>query len=582
MLPQAGLRVAVVGVSLLAALAFGPRGAGPADEASERVHEDPVLGFRFLYPGDWKAREVRDIGPQAVVEVTAPGGASWIAVHAARSLDGAFAARRLRTRMDARFPGAAAELSTAPVTVADRRLDHTRVDVRTEQGPGALDFYEIDVGGRSFLIEFGSLGRRRPGTEEARERWIQAFEVRPMGREPRARDPLAGQWDLVTVATLPGRTPVPLGWTVRTGDPAQAGLLAEMDDPAGLMAWEIYKPDLVSPFEGPFALMDRLVATLGVHGFVIGGTGSRRIAGQRLPFAEGYYQFRDVPCRVAIYAFRRDGQILLGYLSQVLPVSAALEGVEASFVAPYLSAGPDAVEGTLERAQEALDAGRAEASLAIVDERLRVLPNEPEAVMMRIEALSDLGRHDEATAVARALEASADAIPSIEARERMAAVALVARSQAAAGRGRLAEARALARAAVASSPGASTLIEARAMRLVSAGHGDAARAVVEGPLQERPEDPALLRGMAWVLATAPGAGARDPGRALELARRAVAAQPDSFLGWRALAAALQSAGRLQEAVRAQEASVAAGDLRPEDAGREWDRLRRLRELAGEP
>ncbi|NUQ66496.1 MAG: tRNA-guanine transglycosylase [Pirellulales bacterium] len=158
-----------------------------------------------------------------------------------------------------------------------------------------------------------------------------------------------------------------------------------MDDPAGLLAWEIYKPDLVSPFEGPFALMDRLVATLGVHGFVIGGTGSRRIAGQRLPFAEGYYQFRDVPCRVAIYAFRRDGQILLGYLSQVLPVSSALEGVEESFVAPYLSAGPDGVEGALERAREAMDAGRAEASLAIVEERLRVLPNEPEVVRQAAE-----------------------------------------------------------------------------------------------------------------------------------------------------------------------------------------------------
>lgn len=585
MLPHLHGKPALAAASLAAALFVGSGVAGPSpQEVPEQQYADPVLGFRFLHPATWRLRTVTDIGPQHVVEVLSPDGERWMAVHAGRTVDGAFGPRRIRSRIQERFPGARLRAAERPVEVAGHPSTRTRVDADGSFGEASVDFYSVDVGGRSFVIEFGALRSRDEGGEAFQRQVLGRFEIGPQGRLPRPEDPFLGFWRLVSVPTLSEPIPVPEGWTVRVGEPEESGLLVELDDPAGRLVWEIYRPESVSPFEKPHELLDRLVATLGANGFVISGTGVRRVGAERLPYAEGYYHFRDVPCRVSIYAFRRDGRLLLGYLSQVLPVPRALRELDGRFAAPFLGASAAAPSPArrLELARQALLEDRPEEALEQALERLRVLPNDPAGTSAAIEALAALGRWDEALARARALEDVGDRAEDPSARDWTVGLARAWQARIAADRGRHAEAGARAREAMSLSPDAARVLEEGAAALRRRGRHGAAHALLAGALEERPEDPVLLRAMAHVMATAVEPALHDPERAVELARRAVALDPGAGRGWLALSAALHAAGRLREAIEAQEIGVRAKDLPPSEAMGARDLLQRLRRLAGTP
>jgi protein O-mannosyl-transferase len=76
-------------------------------------------------------------------------------------------------------------------------------------------------------------------------------------------------------------------------------------------------------------------------------------------------------------------------------------------------------------------------------------------------------------------------------------------------------------------------------------------------IEEQPDDPRLLSALAWILATWPDAGVRDPVTALALANRAhLLTDGTDPLSLQALAAAYAEAGRFAEAVDAVETALA--------------------------
>jgi len=125
-------------------------------------------------------------------------------------------------------------------------------------------------------------------------------------------------------------------------------------------------------------------------------------------------------------------------------------------------------------------------------------------------------------------------------------------------------------------------------------------------LELRPHDPEVLNAVAWHLVTRSDEGARDPGRAVELAdkalRRIPGEQPSGWFGrglatvvgpdpsaprpMRAstldtLAEALLQAGRVDEALEAQRESVSiATELNMDQLAEMEDRLRRIEEASG--
>lgn len=80
-----------------------------------------------------------------------------------------------------------------------------------------------------------------------------------------------------------------------------------------------------------------------------------------------------------------------------------------------------------------------------------------------------------------------------------------------------------------------------------AGDAQGAHADWEAVLKAHPEDATLLMRVAWLYATHRTEAARQPQRALELARRAVELDPESWLAKTALAAALRASGFLDQA-----------------------------------
>ena len=93
------------------------------------------------------------------------------------------------------------------------------------------------------------------------------------------------------------------------------------------------------------------------------------------------------------------------------------------------------------------------------------------------------------------------------------------------------------------------------LRYVAGRYGPAARDF-EQALELAPDDPETLNQLAWLLATAPDPDARDGGRAVDLAQRAVdLTRTGNAMYIDTLAAALAEAGRFNEAVTAQETAI---------------------------
>jgi tetratricopeptide (TPR) repeat protein len=93
-----------------------------------------------------------------------------------------------------------------------------------------------------------------------------------------------------------------------------------------------------------------------------------------------------------------------------------------------------------------------------------------------------------------------------------------------------------------------------AMALVKSGRYAEARKVLEQALAEEPRNGELINSLARVLATAPAAAARDPSRALALAKDLFEATRSLAVG-QTYAMALAENGRFEEAVRLQQETI---------------------------
>jgi Flp pilus assembly protein TadD len=84
-------------------------------------------------------------------------------------------------------------------------------------------------------------------------------------------------------------------------------------------------------------------------------------------------------------------------------------------------------------------------------------------------------------------------------------------------------------------------------------------------LRLKPDWPAALLDLAWILATSEDSAARRPAEALQLARRGVQMNdPPNAAAFDVLAAALAAAGRFDEAVAAAEKALALATAAQED------------------
>jgi tetratricopeptide (TPR) repeat protein len=97
------------------------------------------------------------------------------------------------------------------------------------------------------------------------------------------------------------------------------------------------------------------------------------------------------------------------------------------------------------------------------------------------------------------------------------------------------------------------LLEATAW--VQAGRSDTARERLEEGVERLPDDRVLSNSLARLLATAPDAGVRDGGRAVEIARRLYTAQPSPDVT-ETLAMALAEAGDYEQAMSVQRGLIA--------------------------
>jgi Flp pilus assembly protein TadD len=112
-----------------------------------------------------------------------------------------------------------------------------------------------------------------------------------------------------------------------------------------------------------------------------------------------------------------------------------------------------------------------------------------------------------------------------------------------------------------------------AMALLLLDHPVDARARLEAALIVRPDDIALEHLLARLLAASSVDSARDPGRALELARELVEVQA-SGAHLETLAMALAATGDFDGAIAAQERAVAAADRAPSTSAADRERARR--------
>src|SRR5262249_39135863 len=92
--------------------------------------------------------------------------------------------------------------------------------------------------------------------------------------------------------------------------------------------------------------------------------------------------------------------------------------------------------------------------------------------------------------------------------------------------------------------------------LAGAGRLDEARGAFGKALEVFPGSAAAHNTLAWLLATCPDVGVRDPGRAVELAQQAIALAPKTGEFWNTLGVAHYRAGHWQQARAALEKSVA--------------------------
>lgn len=94
-----------------------------------------------------------------------------------------------------------------------------------------------------------------------------------------------------------------------------------------------------------------------------------------------------------------------------------------------------------------------------------------------------------------------------------------------------------------------------ATALISLRRYEAARTLLEQLLELHPQHPALLNNLAWLYAAATDPAIRQPQRALELARRAVVIEPNSFHIWNTLSEAYFVNRDFERALRAAEEAL---------------------------
>lgn len=121
-------------------------------------------------------------------------------------------------------------------------------------------------------------------------------------------------------------------------------------------------------------------------------------------------------------------------------------------------------------------------------------------------------------------------------------------------------------------PGDAAARLAWAQALVATGDYAGARKALEDGTRSEDAEPRLVDALAQLLATCPDAAQRDPARAVELATRALTADP-TVQHAATLARALAAAGRLEEAVALQQKVVADA----ERLGVPADQVERLRQ-----
>jgi tetratricopeptide (TPR) repeat protein len=198
-----------------------------------------------------------------------------------------------------------------------------------------------------------------------------------------------------------------------------------------------------------------------------------------------------------------------------------------------------------------------EESLAAADRAIERAPDSGAARFHRAAALAALGRHSEAIdAYLRAIELG---LPPGFAAAAHTNLGLSLRAA-----GRVREAIAHFRRALRLDPNDPNSYSGLGSALWHVGETGASIAALRHWLTLRPDEPMALNLLAWVLATAPGAGLRDPGEAVELARKAVRLAP-AEMRWaflNTLGVALYRAGRHEEAI---EALLASTRLRGENA-----------------
>lgn len=118
------------------------------------------------------------------------------------------------------------------------------------------------------------------------------------------------------------------------------------------------------------------------------------------------------------------------------------------------------------------------------------------------------------------------------------------------------EARELLRRLLQSAPDYQEALQLYLAVLVQSDDDEATASAFEHLYERNTEDFRFLNNYAWFLATAGEPAYRDPGRSLELARKAVLLAPGVFNVWSTLAEAYYVNGEFEEAERAIQEAIA--------------------------
>lgn len=211
-----------------------------------------------------------------------------------------------------------------------------------------------------------------------------------------------------------------------------------------------------------------------------------------------------------------------------------------------LKLAPDDPAVHAARGRSLLGSRQAAEALAELNEAVRLAPEDPRALTARGSAQVQLGQFDGAVADFTAAIAKA---PS--------ANLYRLRGDANARRNFLAEALDDFDEAVRREPEQAWGYYARSNLHHHCGRYADQRKDLAKALRFKPDDPAILNSLAWLLSTCPDDKVRDGARALELARKACALPGGGdFNGLDTLAAALAETGAFPEAIKEQEKVVA--------------------------